>query len=129
MGNFPAGAGITPNTFVFHTNGTSGPSVSGTFDQDITGFNRMAVSYDPVNHVASASLNGVIVASLPYTLTGAVKYVGAEGSYNANVDNFTVATGAVTDPPPITTTAAKSNFSTTPITSDVLQTAPASVLA
>ena len=52
-----------------------------------------------------------------------------KASHNANVDNFTVATVAVTDPPPITTTAAKSNFSTTPMTSDVLLTAPTSVLA
>jgi hypothetical protein len=35
----------------------------------------------------------------PYTASS-IKYVGVEGSLNANLDNFTVRAGTVTDPPP-----------------------------
>src|SRR5689334_15296875 len=99
MANFPAGGNTFIDTFVFHTNGLNGPSISGTFTQDPTAFNQMAVSYDPVNHIASASLNGVVLAQLPYTATSAIKYVGVEGSWNANIDNFTVQTGAIAPAP------------------------------
>ena len=130
MANFPAGGSTFIDTWEFHTGGLNGPSASGTFTQDPTGFNRLAVSYDPVNRVAAASLNGVVVASLPYTLNGAIKYVGIEGSWNANVDNFAVKTGAITPPPPdpVVATAPTSTAGTTGITSDVL-TSPGSVLA
>ena len=62
----------------------------------------MAVSYDPVNHVATASLNGVVLATLPYTATAPIKYVGVEGSWNANIDNFTVQSGAIAPAAPAT---------------------------
>jgi hypothetical protein len=84
-----------------------------------------------VNRIASAAINGTIVAAVPYTLNAAVKYVGVEGSGNANIDNFAVQTGdvatapAVMAVPPATTTT----FATTPITSDVLGTSAGSVLA
>ena len=60
---------------------------------------RVAVSYDPVNHVAEATINGNLVASIPYTAL-AIKYVGAEGTTNADVDNFNVWSGSATDPLP-----------------------------
>jgi len=60
---------------------------------------RVAVSYDPVNHVAEATINGNLVASIPYTAP-AIKYVGAEGTTDADVDNFSVTSGSATDPLP-----------------------------
>jgi len=133
MANFPAGGGTYIDTWEFHTGGLTGPSTSGTFNQDATAFNRLAVSYDPVNRVATASVNGVVVASVPYVLSGAVKYVGVEGSWNANVDNFAVQTGAITPPPTepaptSSTTSTSTTFGTAAITSDLL-TSPGSVLA
>jgi len=76
--------------WTFHTG--DGTTRSGTYDPSYaTGFNRLAVSYDPVNHVASASIDGVTVASVDYTAPS-VAYVGVEGTWHANVDNFTVRT-------------------------------------
>jgi hypothetical protein len=57
------------------------------------------VSYDPVNHVAEARVDGNIVASVPYTAS-AIKYVGVEGDTNADIDNFSVWSGSATDPMP-----------------------------
>ena len=94
----PGGA-TGPLNWTFHTNGLSGSTLSGTFTGDASGFNRVAVSYDPVNHVAAATINGTVVASVPYAASS-VKYVGVEGSLNGNVDNFTVRAGTVNDPPP-----------------------------
>jgi hypothetical protein len=85
--------------WTFHTNGLTGPTLSGTFTLDNYSYNRAAVSYDPVNHVAAASINGEVVASVPYTAQ-TIKYVGLEGSHYASVDNFTVRAGTVTDPMP-----------------------------
>jgi hypothetical protein len=138
-GNFPAGGSTFIDKFVFHTNGTAGASVSGTFDQDPTGFNQLAVSYDPVNHVATASINGNVVASLPYALTGAIKYTGVEGSWYSTIDNFTVQTGAIAVPvttasavtAPSSSSSSSSLFSSTSIgtvASSVLGTGTTSVL-
>jgi hypothetical protein len=85
--------------WAFHTNGLSGTTLTGTFTLDNTSYNRAAVSYDPVNHVAAATINGEVVASVPYTAQ-AIKYVGVEGSHYGNVDNLTVRSGTVTDPAP-----------------------------
>ena len=85
--------------WAFHTNGLSGTTLTGTFTLDVNSYNRAAVSYDPVNHVAAASINGEVVASVPYTAQ-TIKYAGLEGSHYANVDNFTVRAGTVTDPMP-----------------------------
>src|SRR4051812_5806519 len=52
--------------WTFHTNGLSGTTLTGTFTLDPSSFNRAAVSYDPVNHVAAATINGDVVASVPY---------------------------------------------------------------
>jgi hypothetical protein len=52
-------------------------------------------AYDPVEHVASAVLDGVQVASVPYQAQ-AIRYAGVEGSMYANVDNFTLAAGPAT---------------------------------
>src|SRR4051812_3909081 len=85
--------------WTFHTNGQSGATLNGTFTLDNHSYNRAAVSYDPVNHVAAATINGDVVASVPYTAQP-IRYVGVEGSNNGNVDNFTVRSGTVTDPMP-----------------------------
>src|SRR3954464_1313709 len=84
--------------WAFHVNGSS-VSVSGTYALANSSFTRAAVSYDPVNHVAAASIDGTVVASLPYAAQ-TIKYVGIEGTANANVDNFSVWAGTVTDPMP-----------------------------
>ena len=136
MGNFPAGGSTFIQTWEFHTNGLTGPSLSGTFNGDASSFNRIAVSYDPVNKMVAASINGDVVASLPYTLKSAVKYAGVEGSWYGNIDNFQVNAGAIALPAVSTTTALNSTgastpstFSSTSIASDVLQTSNGSVLA
>jgi hypothetical protein len=122
-GNFPAGGSTFVNTFVLHTDGLNGPTVSGVFNGDPTSFNRLALSYDPTNRVVSASINGQTVATVPYVMTSAVKYVGVEGSWYANVDNFAVSQGAVTPlapAPVVAPVAAATTFGTTPIKSDLL---------
>ena len=58
----------------------------------------MAVSYDPVNHVAAAAINGTVVASVAYAAQP-IRYAGVEGTMYANIDNFTIRTGTVTDTP------------------------------
>ena len=83
----------------FHTNGLSGTTLSGDMDYPFTGNSRAAVSYDPVNHVAQAMIDGTVVASVPYSAS-AIKYVGVEGNWSANVNNFTVRSGTLTDAPP-----------------------------
>ena len=60
---------------------------------------RVAVSYDPVNHIAEATIGGNLVAAVPYTAP-AIRYVGAEGNTNADVDNFSVWSGSATDAMP-----------------------------
>jgi hypothetical protein len=127
MANFSAGGGTFIDTWAFHTGGLNGPSASGTFQMNFTAVDRMAVSYDPVNHVAAASVNGAVVASFPFTLTGAIKYVGVEGSWFANANNFVVQTGALAAPA-ATVAAPAGAFSTTPVTNDLL-TSTGSVLA
>jgi hypothetical protein len=83
----------------FHTGGLNGTTLSGDLAYPPTSYTRAAVSYDPVNHVAAATLDGNVVASVPY-IASTIKYVGVEGNWQANVDNFTVRSGTVTDPPP-----------------------------
>ena len=130
LGNFPAGGSTFVDTWTFHTGGLSGPTFSGTFDQDPTSFNRLAVSYDPVNKVATASINDVVVATTPFSAQ-AIKYVGVEGSWDASIDNFTVQTGAIAVPPPAapttvieptTTFSSTSTSSTGAVSSSVLGT-------
>ena len=96
-GFFSNGDGIA--RWTFHTNGLSGATVSGTFTLDNRSYNRAAVSYDPVNHVAAATVNGEVVASVPLTAQP-IKYVGVEGTDVGNVDNFSVWRGTVTDSMP-----------------------------
>ena len=98
-GMFAIGGNTGVLKWTFHTNGLSGATLSGTYNPSANGFNRLAVSYDPVNHVAAASIDGNVVASVPYTASS-IKYVGLEGSLHANVDNFSVSQGTVTDPLP-----------------------------
>ena len=83
----------------FHTDGLNGATLSGDMDYPFNGNSRAAVSYDPVNHVAAGMIDGTVVASVPYTAS-AIKFVGVEGSWGANVNNFTVRSGTVTDPIP-----------------------------
>ena len=93
----PTGDGIA--RWTFHTDGLSGATLSGTFTLDNNSYNRAAVSYDPVTHIAAAMINGAVVASVPYTAQ-TIKYVGVEGTNVGNIDNFSVWRGAVTDPMP-----------------------------
>jgi hypothetical protein len=120
MENAPAGGGTFIDTWTFHAGGSS---VSGTFGVPTTVFNRLEVSYDPVAHVAAASLNGQVVAEVPYTATAAIKYAGIEGSSVATVDNFGLRKGSVTDgaagaSAPIAAAAKTASlFSSTPVSS------------
>jgi len=79
--------------WTFHTGGTS-TTISGTFTLDNHSYNRAAVSYDPVNHVAAATVDGNVVASVPYD-AASIKYAGVEGTLFGHLDNFTVRTGTV----------------------------------
>jgi hypothetical protein len=90
--------------------------------------------------MVAASINGDVVASMPYTLKSAVKYAGVEGSWYGNIDNFQLNAGAIAPPIATTTTGAlsststststsSSTFSNTSIASDVLQSSGGSVLA
>jgi hypothetical protein len=96
--NAPGTDGIT-GTWTFHTDGLSGATASGTFTELSPTRTRAAVSYDPVNHIAEATIDGKVVASVAYTAP-AIKYVGAEGNTNADIDNFSVWSGSATDPMP-----------------------------
>jgi hypothetical protein len=79
--------GIT--RWTFH----AGPTTStGTYDVGPTSYNRMAVSHDTVNHVAAATVDGTVVATLPVTAQP-IRYVGVEGSLHGHIDNFTVHAG------------------------------------
>jgi hypothetical protein len=100
-GDFATGGNTNVLRWTFHTGGLSGTTLSGTYRYpfDTANFTPVAVSYDPVNHVAAATIDGAEVASVPYNASS-IKFVGVEGSYVANVDNFTVRTGTVNDPPP-----------------------------
>src|SRR3954447_8233365 len=42
--------------WTFHTGGSTGATLSGTYPLGNSSFNRAAVSYDPVNHVAAATI-------------------------------------------------------------------------
>jgi hypothetical protein len=94
----PGSDGVTEK-WTFHTNGLSGATLSGTVTQISPTRTRVAVSYDPVNHIAQATIDGNLVAAVPYTAP-AIKYVGAEGNTNADVDNFSVWSGSATDAMP-----------------------------
>lgn len=97
---FPPGSPADPCLWTFHTNGLSGATLSGSYHPAITNFDRLAVSYDPVNHLAVGTIDGTVVASVPYTAQ-TIKYAGAEGTNNgANVDNFNIWAGNATDPMP-----------------------------
>jgi hypothetical protein len=98
-GNFEPGPLTNIVKWTFHTNGTSGDTLSGTYNGSNSGWAQMAVSYDPVNHVASATLDGNVVASVPYTAQ-TIKYAGVEGLWVGNINNFAVRAGTVTDPMP-----------------------------
>jgi len=69
-GRYSIGGNTGITRWTFHTRDTT---LSGTYDVSPTGFNRMAVSYDPLNHVAAASIDGVTVALVPYTAVGQVR--------------------------------------------------------
>jgi hypothetical protein len=94
-GLFSIGGNIGVGRWTFHTGGSSGRTLAGTYPFDFgTGFDRLAVSYDPAAHVATASVDGQVVASVPY-VAQPIEYVGVEGSLHANIDNFTVRAGGV----------------------------------
>jgi hypothetical protein len=90
-GLFVIGGNTGITRWTFHAGGTT---LTGTYTSGFTGFTPLAVSYDPVAHVASAAIAGQVVASVPYAAQP-IEYVGVEGSLHANVDNFTVRAGGV----------------------------------
>lgn len=98
-GNFSTGGETGILKWTFHTDGTSGDTLSGTFNSSISGWAQIAVSYDPVNHVAAATIDGNVVASVPYTAQ-TIKYAGVEGLWVGNINNFAVRAGTVNDPMP-----------------------------
>ena len=83
--------------WAFHTAGLGGATLTGAFTPRT--FDRLAVSYDPVAEVAEATLDGEVVASVPYAAE-AIGFVGVEGSLHGNVSNFTVRAGGVADTAP-----------------------------
>ena len=95
-GRFVTGGNTGVTRWTFHAGATT---LTGTYQPDATAYNRAAVSYDPVAHVAAATVNGQVVATVPFAAPS-VRYVGVEGTLFANVDDFTVRAGTVTDPPP-----------------------------
>lgn len=78
-----AGGQGTITTWTLRTAGLSGPSVSGT--TLLQGYNPLVLTYDPLSHTVSASVNGVPTTTLPYIASG-ITYVGFEGS--GTVDDF-----------------------------------------
>jgi hypothetical protein len=77
-------------TWELHTNGLSGPSVSGT--TVLQGFNPIAIGYDPATHTVRGSVNGVLTPAISYNATG-ITGVGFEGVWTVN--NFQVQSGVV----------------------------------
>jgi len=88
-GRFITGGNTGITRWTFHAGAIT---LTGTYDPAITAYNQAAVSYDPVAQVATATLNGQVLASVPLTARS-VRYVGVEGTLFANVDNFTVRAG------------------------------------
>jgi hypothetical protein len=92
FGRSPLGGNTGITRWTFHAGAST---TTGTYDISPTSYDRMAVSYDPVNRVAAATVNGVVVASVPYAAQP-IRYAGVEGSLHGNVDDFTVRAGTVT---------------------------------
>jgi hypothetical protein len=88
----PGGQGSIA-TWELHTDGFNGPSATG--EMVLGGFNHVAVSYDPVAGRVDASIEGVLVASLDYFVSG-IQYVGFQG--NGIVNDFLVQAGTITAP-------------------------------
>ena len=80
----PGGQGTT-TTWTLRTNGTNGPSASGTLV--LQGYNPLVLTYDPVAHIVSGAINGTPLPSLLYFASG-INYVGFEGS--GTLDDFRV---------------------------------------
>jgi hypothetical protein len=91
-GRFITGGNTGITRWTFHAGDTT---LTGTYQPAASAYNQAAVSYDPVAKVAAASLNGQVIASVPYA-AHPIRYVGVEGTLFANVDNFTVRAGTVT---------------------------------
>ncbi len=69
----------------FRTRGLSGPSVSAIIPVDFNGFNPVQIAVDPVALRATATVNGIVLGTLPIQ-AGTTKYLGVEGS--GGVDNL-----------------------------------------
>jgi hypothetical protein len=86
-----------------HTNGLAGPSASGSIPLAVfpgttvlvQRSHRVSVSYDPAQGTVSGALDGVMLRSLPFVVSG-VKYVGFQG-YGI-VSDFRVEAGASSTP-------------------------------
>ena len=81
---------VNPRRWELHTDGTSGPTVSGT-TPFTSGWFRLELTYDPATQTVGAAINGVPTPTLHYAVTG-VAGVGIEGWGTAN--NFAVETVA-----------------------------------
>jgi hypothetical protein len=93
-GRAPIGGNTGVIRWTFHTDGLSGATLTGTIGLSASGFDQVAVSEDPVEHMAAAVVDGQVVASVTVA-DSSTRYVGVEGSLNAAVDNFTVRAGGV----------------------------------
>jgi len=91
--------GLGATTWELHTNGMTGPSVTGS--TTFTGtYMRLALSYDPVAHLVSGSINGVLTPSISYTAIG-ITGVGMEAVEHISfgiADDFAVETGTIPSP-------------------------------
>jgi hypothetical protein len=83
--------GLGPTTWELHTNGLTGPSLTG--DTTLTGnYMPMELAYDPAPDLITASINGVATPALSYTASGIVG-VGMEAVNHVSfgvADNFGV---------------------------------------
>lgn len=88
--------GLGPTTWELHTNGMTGPSLSGS--TVFTGsYIPLELAYDPVAHLVSGSINGIPTPTISYAATG-ISGVGMEAVEHISfglADNFIVQTGAI----------------------------------
>ncbi len=86
--------GLGPTTWELHTNGTTGSFLTGS--TTLSGFTPLELTYDPVAHLISGSINGVSTPTMSYTATGIVG-VGMQAVQHISfgiADHFAVQTVA-----------------------------------
>ncbi len=67
----------------FRVRGLAGPVVSQQVPVDFNGFNPVKIVVDPVGLTATATVNGIVLGTLPIP-AGGTKYLGFEGSGGAD---------------------------------------------